>query len=469
MRLALVNKTLCSNSSLLVSTPIHTLIDKLIDTVRRRAFLACLVVGWSMSMYAPDRRSESAEPVQQTNWPCWRGPRGDGHSPASNPPTRWSATDNVVWKVALAGEGHASPILWNDHLFIASCISETGARILTALDRATGETRWHRTVIQSPLETKHGLNSFASSTPATDGKLVYVTFLESNNETILATNVSAPRDVTLGNIVVAAYDFDGQQRWIARAGQFVSVHGYCTCPVIYENLLILNGDHDGESFIVALDKKTGTEVWRIPRANKIRSYVTPIIREFAGRTQMILSGSNSVTSYDPRTGEPIWWMEGPTEQFVASMVDNGKYVFLTAGYPDKHILAIDPTGTGDISDTHIVWRSKKNCAYVPSPIVIDNYFLVTSDDGIASCYDANSGERLWFTRLGNHYSTSPVAAGGLAFFTADNGQTKIVRPGPTLDLVAENDIGETCSASAALSGASFYLRTSAHLFRTGQD
>lgn len=402
------------------------------------------------------------------NWPGWRGPRGDGHAAEEQLPTHWGRDEGIVWKVPLAGEGHASPIVWQDHVFIVACLPDSGERILTAIDRRSGKTLWQRTVVKSPLETKHNLNSYASSTPATDGKLVYVTFLESSDKKVLATNVSQPRDVTLGQMVVAAYDFQGELQWIARPGEFVSVHGYCSCPVLFENLVILNGDHDGDSYIVALDKQTGSQVWKTPRAHKTRSYVTPIVRQYGGRTQMILSGSKSVTSYDPATGQLIWHMDGPTEQFVASMVDDGQRVFLTAGFPDRHILAIDPTGTGDVTSSHIVWRSKRNCAYVPSPIVVGKYFLLTSDDGIASCYDTASGERLWFTRFGNHYSTSPISAGGLVYFTSDNGNTKVVRPGTKLDIVAENEIGEECYASAAASQGDIYLRTTSHLVRIGK-
>lgn len=403
------------------------------------------------------------------NWPGWRGPRGDGQSAEKELPTRWSKTENIAWKVEIPGEGHASPVVWQDFVFVVSCLPDSNDRVLIALDRATGKTLWRHSVIQSPLETKHVLNSYASSTPATDGKFVYVTFLQSNNETVVATNVSAPRNVTLGDMIVAAYDFSGKQQWQVSPGKFVSVHGYCSCPVLFEDLLIVNGDHDGDSYIVALDKRTGREVWRVPREHKIRSYVTPIIRKFGDRTQMILSGSKSVTSYDPRTGQLFWYIDGPTEQFVASMVNNHKFVFLTAGFPEKHILAIDPTGSGNVTRSHIAWRSKQNCAYVPSPIVVGDYFLVASDDGIASCYDAESGERLWYSRLGGHFSTSPIAAGGLVYFTSDNGVTKIIRPGPKFDLVAENSLEEECIASPAASDNSIFWRTRHHLVRISSE
>ena len=399
------------------------------------------------------------------NWPGWRGPRGDGTSLESNVPTEWSSQKHIRWKVELPGEGHASPIAWGDRIFIVSCVNETKSRVLVSLDRESGKIVWQRTVVESPLETKHPLNSYASSTPATDGELVYVAFLKSSDKMVTATNVSKPREVTLGEMVVAAYDFDGNQKWMAQPGEFVSVHGFCSCPVIFEDLLIVNGDHDGDSYIVALEKKTGRQVWKIPRQNKTRSYVTPIVRQFGGKTQMILSGDKSVTSYNPRTGASIWKMDGPTEQFVASLVDDGSRVFLTAGFPDKHILAIDPTGKGNVTDSHIVWRSKRNCAYVPSPIVVGKFFLLTSDDGVASCYDTASGEQQWVARLEGHYSTSPIAAEGLVYFTSDAGVTKIVRPGDKFDLVATNTLKEDCFASAAISQGSLYFRTAKHLIR----
>lgn len=398
--------------------------------------LACLLVAFLPSV------------VQAENWPGWRGPRGDGTSQEERVPSTWSASrqENIAWKVPIPGTGHASPIVWEDKVFVVTCLDEKSAegnhdRVLLCLGAGDGKTLWRQTVISAPLEGKHGLNSFASSTPATDGKLVYVTFLD--------------RD----DMVVSAYDFDGRQVWTVRPGEFHSKHGYCSCPVIFEDLVIVNGDHDGDSYIVALNRESGQTVWKTARANKTRSYVTPIIREIDGRTQMILSGDKSVASYDPHSGKLHWYMDGPTEQFVASLVFNGDLLFLTAGYPEHHMLAIKPDGSGNVTKTHIAWRTQEGASYVPSPVAVGDYFLVVSDGGIGSCFAAKTGKRLWKERLGPHFSASLVTANGLVYFTADNGVTKVVRPGPEYDEVQENDIGENVFASPAISGGALYLRT----------
>jgi len=407
------------------------------------------------------------------NWPAWRGPRGDGTSLEKNVPTKWDGPsgENIAWKVAIPGGGHASPIVWEDRIFLTSCLDEKDqpARVLLCLNRETGQRLWQRTVLTAPLETKHNLNSYASGTPATDGRHVFVTFLEVGEKTIEARNVSRPRPVTPGEIVVAAFDFEGNQKWTDRPGGFVSVHGFCSSPVLFEDLVIINGDHDGDSYIAALKKSTGETVWKIPREHKTRSYVTPIIREIDGRTQMILSGSKCVASYDPRTGERHWVIDGPTEQFVASLVYNGELLFMTCGFPERHMLAIDPTGEGNVTDTHIRWRTSKAAGYVPSPIAIGDYFLNVSDRGIGTCFDAATGKRLWMERLGPHYSASAVSAGGLAYFLGDNGTMTIIRPGEQLDVVGENELGEHCFASPAISGGQIFIRGEKHLYCIGEN
>ncbi|NLF67597.1 MAG: PQQ-binding-like beta-propeller repeat protein [Candidatus Anammoximicrobium sp.] len=403
----------------------------------------------------------AADSVPAENWPCWRGPRGDGTSQETQVPLRWNGVSggNIVWKTPLPGRGHSSPIVWDDRLFLVACVEASQDRILFCVDRQSGQILWQRTVIAAPLEKQHKLNSHASGTPATDGELVYVTFLE--------PDFGSKREVTPGNLVVAAYDFAGQPRWLVRPGRFSSVHGFCSSPVLFEDKVIVNGDHDGDSYIVALDRKTGAVRWKTLRAHKTRSYCTPIIRQIDGRTQMILSGSLCVVSLDPRDGSQHWIIDGPTEQFVASLVDNGRLLFLTAGFPEHHILAIKPDGRGNVTDSHIVWRTTKGCSYVPSPIVSGDYFLVAADNGICSCFVAATGERVWMERLSSHYSASLIEANGLVYFLADDGETKVVRPGRQLEVVAVNPLGEYCYASPAVSQGQLFLRSEKHLVCIG--
>ncbi len=405
--------------------------------------------------------------IRAENWPGWRGPSGDGISAGKGIPTKWSSKENIAWRIAVPGEGHSSPIVWGDKVFLTSSLTEKNKRILLCIDRLSGQTVWQRDVVQSPPETVHRLNSRASGTPATDGKQVYVTFMRAEGDEVIAPNVGSERLITPGKIIVAAYDLDGNEKWKTNVGDFLSAHGFNTCPVLFEDLVILNGDHDGNAYLVALDRQSGRQRWRTRRENKTRSYVTPIIREIDGITQMILSGSLCIASYDPRNGKRHWIVDGPTEQFVASMVYDGKYVFATGGYPERHTLAIRPGGKGNVTDTHIAWRTTRGAAFVPSPIISGRYLLMVADSGIASCFEARTGKRHWMERLPGGHSPSPVSADGLVYFVSDRGVTTIIRPSETFAVIAKNELGEPVSASPAISQGQIFLRTHQHLYCIG--
>ncbi len=403
-----------------------------------------------------------AAPSQAENWPAWRGPRGDGSSLEENVPKRWNGKtgENILWKTELPGTGHASPIVWEDSLFTVSCVEETGERLLLALDRRSGKILWQKTVLKGPLEKKHTLNSFASGTPATDGQSLYVAFLN--------PDFSSGNKRTPGDLVVGCYDLQGNCRWQVKPGRFASVHGFCSSPVLFQDKVIINGDHDGDSYIVALERATGKIAWKVDRPHKTRSYVTPLIREIDGRTQMVLSGSRHIASYDPQDGSVHWKIEGPTQQYVASMVYDGKLFYMTAGFPDYHVMGIRPDGQGDVTDSHVQWHIRNARCYVPSPVVLGGYLFIADDRGTANCFATDTGEVVWKARLGKHYSASLVTAGGLVYFTADDGITKIVRPGKQLQIVQENPLGEYCYASPAISQGQIFLRGEKHLFCIGQ-
>jgi len=380
------------------------------------------------------------------NWPAWRGPRGDGTSIEKNIPVKWSNTQNVLWKTPLPGKGHASPAIWKDRIFLVTAIKDKDQRILLALDRKTGKILYQRVVLVSPFEKLHSLNSHASSTPATDGERVYISFLD--------------RD----KMFVAAYNLEGKMLWEVRPGPFASRHGYCSSPTIWNNKLIVNGDHDGPAYIVALDKKTGKTIWNTPRPNNTRSYCAPIIRRIGDRNQMILSGSLCVASYDPDTGKQHWIIDGPTEQYVASLVYNGELLFMTCGFPDRYIQLIDPAGTGNVTKTHVVFQTDQDCSYVPSPIAEGKYFLVVSDTGVATCYDGKTGKAYWRQRLDGRHSASLVSAEGRVYFTSDKGQTTVVKPAPQFKLIATNNLNEKTDASPAISNGQIFIRTWNNLY-----
>jgi outer membrane protein assembly factor BamB len=386
------------------------------------------------------------------NWPGWRGPRGDGSSLEKNIPIHWGAESNILWKVELPGTGHASPVVWENRIFIATANEPAQERLLLCLDRDSGQTLWKQTVLSAPLEKKNSLNSFASGTPVTDGKKVYAAFLDK------------------GEMFVAAYDMDGKLQWAVRPGPFASMHGFCTSPLLYKDLVIVNGDHDGNSYLAALSREDGHTVWKTPRENHTRSYCTALIRQIAGRNQMILTGDKCTASYDPQDGRRYWVMDGPTEQFVASPVYNEKtgLVLITGGYPDHHILAIKPDGTNNVTKTHIAWRTTKGVSYVPSPISVEDFFLVVSDRGQATCFEAATGTILWQESLGQEEHASLVSANGLVYFLNDNGEMTVVKPGREFNVVARNTLPETFFASPALSQGRIFLRGNKHLYCIGE-
>jgi outer membrane protein assembly factor BamB len=384
------------------------------------------------------------------DWPQWRGPRGDGTSSEKNVPTKWSETENVHWKVGVPGTGHSSPIVVGEKLFLTTALEKEQKRVLICLDRRDGKTLWETVVLSAPLEGKHQLNSYASATPASDGERVFVSFLEK------------PK------IELICYDLGGNELWRKSPGEFHSVHGFCSSPVIYKDLVILNCDQDADAWIVAYDRKSGEERWRSDRPNKTRSYCTPLIAELAGKTQMVLSGSKSVASYDPATGKQFWVMDGPTEQFVASLVHTQGVLFVTGGFPQLHILGVDPSGSGNVTKTHILWRDHRGVSYVPSPVAHDQWFFIVSDGGVGSCFEARTGKLLWKERLGRHHSASAVYAGGNVYFIDDDGTTHVLKAGPTFELISENALGENAYASPAISRGQIFIRTSQHLWCIGK-
>ena len=389
--------------------------------------------------------------TQAENWPGWRGPRGDGSCIEKNVPDKWDPTE-AVWETKLPGKGHASPIVWGNRVFTVTARPETKERVLLCLDRNNGSILWQRTVVRGPLEKLHKENSYASGTPATDGERVYVTFRVGDE------------------IVVAAHDFSsGKQLWLVRPGTHSGGWGFSNEPVLFKDKVIVDGDGKDKSFLIALDCKDGKTLWRKNRVNKGISYSAPLIRKMAGRIQLIQCGDRCVASFDPETGEQLWKVDGPSEEFVATPVYSEKagLVFISSSWPKRFLLAIRPDGKGNVTKTHIVWQDTKGAPYVPSMIVADDFLLSVNRAGTAFCYEAATGKVLWQQKLGRHHA-SPVLVEGRVFLINDNGQVNVIKPGVEFERIAQYELGESCYASPAISDGQVFVRGFGHLFCFGR-
>ena len=386
------------------------------------------------------------------NWPCWRGPRGDGTSLEEELPIRWSGTENVVWKTTIAGLGHSSPVVWDDRIFLTTALEDTQERVLLSLDRKTGAVLWQQAVVRSALEAKNNENSYASATPTTDGRSVYVTFLDEEG------------------VVVAAYDFGGKQLWLVHPGRFKSQWGFSHTPVLFENKVIVVCYSKGENFVVAVSQADGQTVWKTKAENASQSYSAPLVRELDGRAQIIAPGNKSVTSYDPHTGKVLWFVDGLADDSVITPVYSAKADLLLSctSWPAKTLVAIRPDGDGNVTSTKVVWKTSEGAPYVPSPVAVGDWFFTSSFTGKAAhCYEAATGNILWKEPLGLHHA-SPVAGNGLVYFLNDDGVMHVVRAGPKYELVARNELGEKTYASPALSDGQIFLRSFKNLYCIGK-
>ena len=415
------------------------------------------------------------------NWPQWRGPDGSGISNEKNLPAEWTPTKNIKWKTPIAGRGHSSPIVWGNRIFLTTAIEGEvvpGAKAVKhmadgkeflhpdsvgadrkhtfkviALDRNSGKVLWETVAWQgTPYDNRHRKSSYASSTPATDGKLVYAFF---------------------GTEGLYAYDFNGKLAWKAQLGNLGTVGmGTGTSPILYENLVIVQCDEEnGESsFIVALDKQTGKEVWRTPRKVQV-SWATPVLVRTAKRAELITSGTEFVISYDPATGKELWRHKGVESNAIPSPVANSEMVFLVAGFPAKIAMAIKLGGSGDLTGTpNVPWTYAKGTAYVPSPILYGEYLYLTTDRGILTCIDAKTGEVKYEggrIPIPATFTASPVAFEGKILMTSEDGDTFIVKAGPKHEILGTNSIGEAVYASPAIADGRIFIRGEKNLYCIG--
>jgi outer membrane protein assembly factor BamB len=391
------------------------------------------------------------------SWTRFRGPAGDGHADVDSAPVHWSDSDNVVWKVEIPGEGWSSPVVADDRIYLTAAVpvqagSKDQSLRLLAIDANNGSPVDQVEVFRQDGEDAqniHGKNSHASPTPWIDGERIYVHF---------------------GHQGTACLDTRGNIIWTNTKLRYEAVHGNGGSPIVVDEALIFSCDGRESPFVVALDKERGRQLWKIPRqsdAEKKFSFSTPTLIEVDGRPQVITPGSNVVNALDPQTGREIWRVRYDGYSVIPKPVYGDGLLFLSTSYNSPSILAIRVDGKGDVTDTHVAWRTGRGAPHTPSPLFADGYLYTVSDDGIASCFDASTGERQWQERLGGNFSASPVLASGKVYFLSEDGQTTVVDASPRFNKRAENALNARTLASFGVIENDFLIRTDRHLYRIG--
>ena len=391
----------------------------------------------------------AASLAADANWPRWRGPHGNGHSADAQLPVKWSAAD-VVWKTSLPGIGQSSPIVWGEQIFLTAALNDGRERLVFAVDRKSGKILWQQTAWKGEPEPTHKMNGWASATCVTDGQIVVAFF---------------------GRGGIHAYSVEGKHLWSRDLGPFAGPWGTSACPILVDDLVVQNCDADENAFLIALEKRTGKDVWRTKRRDH-RGWSTPILVDADGRRELVVNGHEGVQAYDPATGRELWFCQSFNGRGEPTVTPAGDLLCVVNGLAGD-IYSVRPGGNGDVTATHMAWhtprRGGRDC---PSPIVVGDLIIVCDMGGVATCYRANSGEVLWKERLSGKVSGSPIAAGGLVYFLNEAGRTIVIKPGPALEVVAENDVpagaDEIFRASLTPVGGQMLLRSTKVLYCVGR-
>jgi len=394
----------------------------------------------------------AAEP-SPGEWTRFRGPNGTGISPATGLPVKWTEAD-YNWKVKLPGTGHSSPVLWGDKLFITCGDRETAQRIILCLKAADGSTLWERRY-ESKTHAVNQANSYASSTPALDADNLYVYW------------------TTREEITLVALDHDGKEVWRRTFGEFISEHGSGASPIVLDDLVILPNDQEGNSSLIAVDRKTGADRWSIPRTTNKAAYGTPtvLLPEGGPPELILLCNGEGATSLDPKTGQLNWQLKDAFAlRVVLSPVVGSGLVFGSCGVGGiaRRFVAIQPGSKKDGREPKIVWEQTKAIPYVPTPIAKDGLLFLWTDNGVVRCLRAATGEQLWEGRLQDLFYGSPVWAEGRLYCISRKGIVHVVAASPDkFEALAANPLGEGSHATPAIARGTLYLRTFSHLISIG--
>jgi outer membrane protein assembly factor BamB len=414
--------------------------------------------------------------VRAENWPRWRGPDGSGVSSEKQLPWKWSDQQDdqqdghedgqrdkkrdkqgIRWEYTFPGEGASSPIVWEDRVFLTSAERHGGQRHLLCLDRDTGVLRWQGTVEDENPELTSALTGHAAATPVTDGEVVIGFF---------------------GNAGLVAYDLEGNPLWHRKLGEFDTELGLSSSPVLSGDLVLQVGDHDGDarnsfdSFVIALDRRTGKPRWRTTRPGRYRSWSTPIVVPVEGGKELIVNGQDALQAYDVETGVLRWSWEGMSGWVTPSPLYDGRKILATSGR-DGPVVALEPPSARDSTNgtpTPVpIWHHERGGPYVCSPLYFEGHLFVHDERGVLSTYEGETGKLLDRQRLEGRFYASGAAGDGRIYLSNDRGITYVLRPGPVPQVVAENDIREEILASPAISQGAIWLRTRTRLLCISSD
>jgi outer membrane protein assembly factor BamB len=410
------------------------------------------------------------------NWPEWRGPEATGVSTEKNLPTHWSAEDNVAWKAPLEGLGTSSPVVWGDQVFLTTQmgvgpVDHRGAQfpgapfardyrrddgkvqfVVYAFDRSDGHQRWrYELTAEGDLPAVHYKHSLASPSPVTDGESVYA---------------------WVGTGQLVALNMKGELLWQRHLGReyapFDILWGHGSSPVLYENLLYLLCDHPARAYLLALDKRTGKEIWKVERGSGLRSYSTPFILRSEGGDELVVNSSHRLESLDPKTGALLWYAGEPTPLAIPMPVWHDGILYVSRGYSSGPYASVQGGGRGDVSSSHVRWSFPTGAPYVSSLVYYQGLVYMANENGIVTAIDAETGANVWRERVGGVFTASPIAADGKIYLLEESGRTVVLEAGRTFSIVATNALGERSLASPAVSDGHIFIRTDRHLYCIGK-
>ena len=430
-------------------------------TWRSSSTVALLALASSAFFYSGDRataqsaadqsiRMIGVEDVATRYWPRWRGPSGQGLATGSGYPDVWSDKQNVLWRTPVPGRGHSSPIVWADRVFLTTAYGD-GRVSVVAFRRSDGRQLWEAFGPDRSPESLHHKNSHASATATTNGAAVFASF---------------------GNKGLVAVDFDGKLLWHRSLGRFDNYHGTAGSPLLYKDRLIVFQDHGGGGFVTAVSTKDGQQLWRTNRPGTV-GWSTPIAIRALDHDEIIVSSQSRVHGYDPESGKELWSCRGNLFEVIPTPVVGHGLVFCSSGRAGP-TLAIKPGGKGDVTATHVAWQSPRGSPFVPSPLLYGDYLYIINDmASIATSFEAATGKLMWQGRLGiatrEGFSASPVGADGKVFFTNDEGETFVLKAGPTFELLHVNKLNAQVLASPAMVDQKWYFRTDRELLAIGRQ